>query len=113
MITNKSWYEIAVLVFSIADLVIFSMFSSDIPLGFHESIQVVPPKYLMYFLAGINAKQFWNIPEYSYFAPLRTLNLFIKSFVNIFLDISLISFDSSFNSFLFKFLVSYQNLSFL
>ena len=37
-------------------LVIFSKFSSDFPLDFHDSIQVVPPKYLMYFLAGINTK---------------------------------------------------------
>ena len=39
-----------------SDLVIFSIFSSDIPLDFHESMRLVPPKYLMYFLAGINAK---------------------------------------------------------
>ena len=30
--------------------------SSDIPLDFYDSIQVVPKKYLMYFLAGINTK---------------------------------------------------------
>ena len=47
------------------------------------------------------------------------LNLFIKSFVNPFVDIALAFFDSSFNSllfeitFVFKFLVDYQNLSFL
>ena len=39
-----------------SDLVIFSIFSSDIPLDFHESVRLVPLKYLMYFLAGINAK---------------------------------------------------------
>ena len=33
--------------------------------------------------------------------PLRILNLFIKSFVNPFVDIALTFFDSSFNSFLF------------
>ena len=38
------------------DLVIFSMFSSDIPLDFQESIRVVPLKYLMHFFAGINTK---------------------------------------------------------
>ena len=37
-------------------LVIFLIFFSDIPLDFHESIWVVPLKYSMYFLAGINAK---------------------------------------------------------
>ena len=30
--------------------------SSDILLDFYDSIQVVPKKYLMYFLAGINTK---------------------------------------------------------
>ena len=55
----------------------------------------------MYFLAGINTKQFRNIPEEKYFPILRILNLFIKSFVNHFIDIALTFFDSSFNSFLF------------
>ena len=55
----------------------------------------------MYFLVGINTKLFWSIPEEKYFATLRKLNLFIKSFVNPFVDISLTFFDSSFNSFLF------------
>ena len=32
------------------DLVIFSIFSTDIPLDFYESIWVVPLKYLMCFL---------------------------------------------------------------
>ena len=34
------------------------LFSSDIPLDFHDSMQIVQLKYLMHFLAGINAKQF-------------------------------------------------------
>ena len=34
------------------DLVIFSILSSDILLDFHDSIRVVPMKYLMYLLAG-------------------------------------------------------------
>ena len=75
--------------------------SSDIPLDFYDSIQVVPKKYLMYFLAGINTKQFWNIPKEKYFAPLRIMNLSIKSFVNSSAHVALTSFDSSFNSFLF------------
>ena len=37
-----------------SDLVIFSVFSSDISIDFHESIQVQPLKFLIYFLAGIN-----------------------------------------------------------
>ena len=56
----------------------------------------------MYFLADINTKQFGNIPEEKYFAPLRILNLFIKYFVNPFVDIALTFSDNSFNSFLFE-----------
>ena len=75
----------------------------------------MPLKHLICFLAGINTKQFLNIPEEKDFAPLRILNLFIKSFVNFFVDTALTFFDSSFNSFLFDVppLVYYQNLSFL
>ena len=40
----------------LTDLGIFSIFSSGIRLYFHKSIRVVPLKYLMYFLAGINTK---------------------------------------------------------
>ena len=45
------------------DLVIFLIFSAAIPLYFHESIRVASLKSLMYFLAGINTKSFWNTPE--------------------------------------------------
>ena len=38
------------------NLVIFSIFSSEIPLDFHNSIRLVPLKYLMYFLDVINTK---------------------------------------------------------
>ena len=55
----------------------------------------------MYSIAGINTKPFWNIIKEKYFASLRMLNLFIKSFVNPFLDIALTFFGSSFNLFLF------------
>ena len=40
----------------LSDLVIFSIFSSGTSLDFQELIRVVPLKYLMYFLAGINTK---------------------------------------------------------
>ena len=40
----------------LSDLVMILILSSYIPLDFHESIPVVPLKYLMYFLAGINTK---------------------------------------------------------
>ena len=57
MMINKGWCKIVVWFSYI------SIFSSDIPFNFHDSIWVVPVKYLMYFLAGINTKQYWNIPE--------------------------------------------------
>ena len=53
------------------------------------------------FLAGINANNFEIFLKK--IAPLRILNLFIKSFVNPFVDIVLTFLDSSFNSFLFNF----------
>ena len=40
----------------LSDLVLFSIFSSDVPLDLNESIWVVPLKYLMNFLGGINTK---------------------------------------------------------
>ena len=39
-----------------SELVIFSIFSSDIPLDFQVSVPVVPLKYLMCFLASVNTK---------------------------------------------------------
>ena len=39
-----------------SDLLTFSIFSDDILLDLHNSIRVVPLKYSMYFLAGINTK---------------------------------------------------------
>ena len=59
----------------------------------------------MYCLAGINTNTNiykYYIPQEKYFAPLRILNFFIKSFVNPFVDIALTFFGSSFNSFLFE-----------
>ena len=96
------------------DLFIFSIYSAEIPLYFHESIWSVLLKYLMYFLAGINTKIFWNTPEEKYFASLRILSLFTKSFLNpFFFDIFLTCFDNSVSSFLIevKFLAYHQNLS--
>ena len=61
----------------------------------------MPVKYLMYFVASINTEKFWKIPEEKYIAPLRILNLPVKSLVNPLADIALTFFDSSFNSFLF------------
>ena len=97
---NKWWYT-KVDAKLLSDLVIVSMLSSDIPLDFHNSIRVVPLKYIMYILAGRNTKRYWNIPKEKYFAPWRILSLFVESFLNGFVDIALTFFDSSFNSFLF------------
>ena len=52
MMINESWCK------KLYDLVIFSIFPSGIPVDFHNSIWVVPVKYLMYILAGINTKYF-------------------------------------------------------
>ena len=40
----------------LSNLAIFLIIYSDIRLDFHDSIRVVPVKYLIYFLAGINTK---------------------------------------------------------
>ena len=52
----------------LSDLVIFSTFSSDVPLDFNKSMQKVLLKCLTYFLASINTNEFWNIPKEKYFA---------------------------------------------
>ena len=41
----------------LSTIVVFSMFSCQIPLHFHKSIPVVPLKYLMHILTGISTKQ--------------------------------------------------------
>ena len=50
------WWSTKVDAKLLSDLVKFSIFSFDVPLDFHKLIQVVPLKYLMYFLAGLNTK---------------------------------------------------------
>ena len=54
--SNNKWWSRKVSTKLLSDLVMFSIFSSDISLDFHESIIIVPRKNLMYFLAGINTK---------------------------------------------------------
>ena len=54
--SGKKWWSTKVGAKLLSDLVIFSMFSSDIPLDSHDSIWVMPLKYLMYFLAGMDTK---------------------------------------------------------
>ena len=54
----------------------------------------------MYLLTGINTKCILNVPKEKSFAPLRILNLFIKSLFNPFVAFAL-TFYRSFNSFLF------------
>ena len=50
--SGNTWWLTKVGVKLLSDLIIFSVFFSDIPLAF----QVVPLKYLTYFLTGINTK---------------------------------------------------------
>ena len=52
--SDNKWWSAKVRAKLLSDLVAFSILSYDIPLDFHDSIRVVPIKYLMYFLAGIN-----------------------------------------------------------
>ena len=56
-------------------------------------------KNLKYSLYETYIKWFCNVPEEKYLLPLRILDLFIKSFVNPFVDIASTFFDSSFNLF--------------
>ena len=53
----------------------------------------------MYIFTDINTKQICNILEQKHFAPLRMLYVFIKSFVNPFVDIAITFSDSLFSSF--------------
>ena len=52
--SGNKWWSTKVDTKMLSDLGIFSIFSTDIPLDFLDSNQVVPLKYLMYFLAGID-----------------------------------------------------------
>ena len=68
----------------LSNVVIFSILCSDSPLDFHDKTWDALVKNLKYFLDVENIKQLCNIPEEKYFAPLRILYPFIKSFVNAF-----------------------------
>ena len=50
---NKWWFT-KVGAKLLSDLVVLSILSSDIPLDFHDSIRLVPLKYLVYFWLDIN-----------------------------------------------------------
>ena len=54
--SGNKWRSTKVGARLLSDLVIVSILSSDILLGFQDSIQVVSLKYLMYFLPSINSK---------------------------------------------------------
>ena len=45
--SENKWWSIKVGAKILSDLAMFLILSSDIPLGFHKSIRVVPLKYLM------------------------------------------------------------------
>ena len=52
--SDRKWWSTKVGAKLLSDLVIFSIFPSDIPLDFHNSVRIVPLNYLMYFAADIN-----------------------------------------------------------
>ena len=54
--SGNKWWSTKVGAKLLSDLVIFSIYPYGILLDFHKSIWVVPLKYLMYFLAGVNTK---------------------------------------------------------
>ena len=54
--SGNTWWSIKADAKFLCDLVIFSIFFSDIPLDIHKLIWLVPLKYLIYFLAGISTK---------------------------------------------------------
>ena len=47
--SGNTWWLTKVGAKVLSNLVLFSIFSSDIPIHFHQLIWVVPLKYLMYF----------------------------------------------------------------
>ena len=53
--SENKWWSIKVGAELLSDFIV-SILSYDTLLDFQESIQVVPPKHLMYFLAGIKTK---------------------------------------------------------
>ena len=89
LVSGNKWWSIKVAAKLLPDIFMFSILSSDISLDFHNSTWVVPLKELRYFLVAINTKWSWNILKENYSAPLRLLNLSIKSFVNPLTDIAL------------------------
>ena len=54
--SGNKWWSTKVIAKLLSYLVIFSIFSSEIPLDFYQSIQVMQLKYIMCFLAGTNTK---------------------------------------------------------
>ena len=52
--SGNKWLSTKVEEKLLSDVVIFSIFSSEIRLDFYQSISVVPLKYLRNFLAGTN-----------------------------------------------------------
>ena len=54
--SGNKWRSTKVGAKLLSDLVMFSIVASDIPFDFYHSTWVVPLKYLMYFLVGVNTK---------------------------------------------------------
>ena len=83
----------------LSHVVIFSILSSKSPIDFHDKTLNVLVTSLKYFSYEKYVKWLCNVPKEKYLAPLRILYPFIKSFVNLFVDITSTFFDSSFNSY--------------
>ena len=98
--SGNKWWSTKVDAKLLSDLIIFSIYIS-----FWHSIRFprislrcttkIFNAFFSWYKHYIMLKYSWK----KHFAPLRILNLFIKSFVNSFVDISLTFSDSSFNSF--------------
>ena len=93
---SDKWLSTKVGAKLLSDFIMFSIFSSEIPLDFQVSIRVVPLKYLMYFFSWHKCLIIYKYPEGKDFAPLKILDSCIKSFFNPFFGIFLTFLDSSF-----------------
>ena len=77
---GNKWWSTKVAAKLLFGVVTFSIFYSDIPLGFHESIRVVPLKYLIYFLADINTKYLWTFSWRKIFCSIKNTKFIYQIF---------------------------------
>ena len=85
----------------LSDLVIFSIFSSAIPMNFYKSIRVVP-----IFNVFFSCYKYYIILKYSWikiFSSIKNTKFIYQIFVYPFVDIAYTFFDRLYNSYLFEF----------